>query len=185
MDELHNDAKVANILHCPLENVEKNLETIYSALANRACLTSEVACGVLGTIGIETASTFQPVCEAFWLDETARAKYYDSTAYGKLDPDTKQRYYGRGFIQRTWKSGYLASGQALKLPLLQQPDLLLRPDCAAADLALFWATKTGLIHACTVHDWYEVRRLVSGGYPEASRLASTCHALFVLSGKPF
>ena len=48
---------------------------------------------VLATVEWETNKTFQPVREAYWLNEDwrrAHLKYYP--------------YYGRGFVQLTWKS---------------------------------------------------------------------------------
>ena len=180
-DELHNPDLVAKIIHCPRSAVTKNLEVIYSALNRRGMLTTDIAIGVLGTIAIETASTFEPVAEAYWLGQAARWLYYDKTAYAKVDPVTHQRYYGRGFVQRTWKSGYSASGQILKLPLLEHPDLLLQPNHAADDLALFFFQKPGLQAACIRHDWRQVRHLVSGGYSEVLRLIDICQRLLAIS----
>jgi len=180
-DLLHNPSAVAKVLSCPVEAVRDNLELIYSALNNCAILSTEVAIGVLGTVAIETASTFRPVAEAFWMSEEKRKVYFDRTCYGKVDATTGQRYYGRGFIQRTWKSGYEYSGKILQLPLLYHPDMLLQPDHAAADLALFWTSKSPLVPACLRHDWYAVRRLVSGGYPEVERLQSICSELIKIS----
>jgi hypothetical protein len=180
-DQLHNPSVVAKILSCPVNAVRDNLELIYAALNNSGILTSDVAIGVLGTIAIETASTFRPVEEAFWLPLKKRNAYFDKTAYGQVDLVTGQRYFGRGFVQRTWKSGYETSGKILQLPLLNHPEMLLQPAHAAADLALFWISKSALVPSCLRHDWYAVRRLVSGGFPEITRLQQICEALLKIS----
>ncbi len=48
------------------------------------------------------------------------------------------RYRGRGLFQLTTKDNYRLAGQALALPLVEKPDLLLSPDVAALTAAHFW-----------------------------------------------
>ncbi|MFB5082495.1 glycoside hydrolase family 19 protein, partial [Raoultella sp. C349492] len=48
------------------------------------------------------------------------------------------RYRGRGPIQTTFKNNYRATGIALGLDLLDQPDLLLEPTPGARAAAWFW-----------------------------------------------
>lgn len=40
-------------------------------------------------------------------------------------------YYGRGDVQLTWYENYKKMGELLGLPLLEQPELALRPDISA------------------------------------------------------
>lgn len=71
---------------------------------------------VLATIKWETADTFQPVTE------------YGSQKYLK-----SKRYYpfiGRGYIQLTWKENYRKFGVALKLDLVNNPELANEPENA-------------------------------------------------------
>lgn len=51
----------------------------------------------LGTTYHETAQTMQPI------EEYGKGKTYP---YGKMDPETKQTYYGRGYVQLTWRDNY-------------------------------------------------------------------------------
>lgn len=84
----------------------------------------------LATADIETAHTFQPVREAYWLSEGWRKKnlrYYP--------------HYGRGLVQITWLKNYQwldkASAEAgLTKPgeILANLDLAMRPDIAALAL---------------------------------------------------
>lgn len=48
--------------------------------------------------------------------------------YGRPDPRTGQRYYGRGWVQLTYHQQYRMAGERLGLPLLTQPELALQPD---------------------------------------------------------
>ena len=160
---MHDPVAVSKAIECPLAAVSANLAFILDALNTRGILSSEVAIGVLATTAVETAHQFKPVSEAYWLSEAAREHYFDNTAYGKVDPETGQRYYGRGFVQRTWKAGYQESANKLHLDCVNHPDLLLQPVNAAADMALFFAEKPGLVDACNSRNWVKVRKLVNGG----------------------
>jgi len=76
----------------------------------------------LATAKWETAGTMQPVREAFWLSENWRRlnlRYYP--------------YYGRGYVQLTWKSNYQRQSQADRtgIDLVTNPDVALQPEIAA------------------------------------------------------
>lgn len=68
---------------------------------------------MLGTVKWETAHTMQPIAEY------GRGRGY---AYGVPDPVTGQTYYGRGFVQLTWKRNYDVMGKLLKVDLVNRPD---------------------------------------------------------------
>jgi putative chitinase len=163
MSKLRDPQAVAAATGCPDEHVSAALPALINGLTEQGILDPYVLIGLLATIPVETAHLFTPVAEAFWLPNLARLRYYDTTDYGKVDPLSGQRYYGRGYIQRTWSTAYLNDGKALGVDLYHHPDLLLQPDIAARDAALFWKQKPGLMAACTQHNWHEVRRLVNGG----------------------
>jgi predicted chitinase len=52
---------------------------------------------MLATTMHESASTMQPI------EEYGHGKGME---YGKIDPETGQVYYGRGFVQTTWRDNY-------------------------------------------------------------------------------
>lgn len=123
---------------------------------------------MLATVAIETAHTFQPVREAFWLDEDWRRnnlRYYP--------------FYGRGFVQLTWLSNYQEAGTEIGIDLVDNPDLAMDPQYAADILAWFWATH-GIGQIATAHDWAEVRRRVQGGDAGLSELVSHANCLLAL-----
>lgn len=76
---------------------------------------------VLATTQHETANSFQPVKEAYYLRDKAEAyrktlKYYP--------------YYGRGYVQLTWKNNYETYGHLIGIDLVNNPDLALQPEVA-------------------------------------------------------
>jgi len=74
---------------------------------------------VLGTVDWETGHTFQPVREAFWKNEAWRK------AHLRYFP-----YYGRGYVQLTWKANYQVYGKKLNIDLVGNPDLAMLPENA-------------------------------------------------------
>lgn len=72
---------------------------------------------VLATVQWETAQTFKPVRESFWKSEDWRKnhlRYYP--------------YYGRGYVQLTWKNNYQKYSQILRVDLVSNPDLAMDPN---------------------------------------------------------
>ena len=52
-----------------------------------------------------------------------------------------EKFHGRGFIQLTGRDNYRMAQDALKIPLLQQPELAERPDIAAKIAIWYWMTR--------------------------------------------
>lgn len=67
---------------------------------------------VLATVEWETARTFKPVREAFWLSEDWRK---ENLLYFP--------FYGRGFVQITWEKNYKKYSDILEIDLVGMPDL--------------------------------------------------------------
>lgn len=74
---------------------------------------------VLATTEWETAQTFKPVREAFWHDEDWRRTHL------RYFP-----YYGRGYVQLTWKNNYAKYANILGIDLVNNPDLAMKPNVA-------------------------------------------------------
>lgn len=125
---------------------------------------NSLACAI-ATIAIETASTFEPVREAFWLTEAwrrANLRYYP--------------YYGRGYIQLTWDYNYLSAGQFAGIDLVTNPDKAMEPRTAAKIFAWYWKTRN-LQESADKKDWAEVRRRVQGAYAGLDRLTQIVNEL--------
>lgn len=75
---------------------------------------------ILATTKWETAHTMKPVKEAYWLSEAWRRK--NLTRY--------YPYYGRGFVQLTWKSNYEWASKKFGVDFVNNPELALDPKWA-------------------------------------------------------
>lgn len=76
---------------------------------------------MLATVKHECAGTWQPI------EENGKGA---GKAYGKVDNVTGKAYYGRGYVQLTWKDNYREIGAALGLDLVNRPELALQSDTA-------------------------------------------------------
>lgn len=112
---------------------------------------------VLATTEWETAQTFKPVREAFWLSEEWRRnnlRYYP--------------YYGRGFVQITWDYNYKKSSDILGVDLVKNPDLAMNPNIAL--FILVYGFKTGAFTGRKITDYitqqsvdfYHARQCING-----------------------
>jgi predicted chitinase len=88
---------------------------------------------VLATVEHETAKKFLPVKESFYLGEVAGEKHRKTLRY--------YPYYGRGYVQLTWKYNYAKYGQILNKDLVGNPDLAL--DAEVSLFVLVHGFKTG------------------------------------------
>jgi putative chitinase len=101
---------------------------------------------------------------------------------GNTEDGDGWKYHGRGIIQLTGKDNYLFCGQALKLDLMDNPDLLLEPMNAMLSAGWFW-NKRGLNAAADVSSWEEVTRKINGGVLGLDdRIAKITKALQILEG---
>lgn len=111
----------------------------------------------LATVEHETNRTWRPVREAYWLSESWRSS---NLRYAP--------YYGRGYVQITWKTNYQRFEKILDIPLTQQPDLALQEDVALK--ILFLGLKHGSFTGYKLSDFIvtslnfarDARRTVNG-----------------------
>lgn len=133
---------------------------------------------VLATAWHETAGTMQPI------PEYGRGR---NKPYGLPDAATGEVYYGRGFVQLTWRENYERLGRRLGLKLLEDPAIALDPRHAAAIMCVGMAE--GLFTGKALGDYFDAdtddpinaRRIVNGtdkakliaGYHEKALRAMT------------
>lgn len=132
----------------------------------------ESCAAALGTIAIETASSFQPVAEAYYLGANAESWRRANLRY--------YPFYGRGFIQLTWEGNYQSVGDRIGVDLVDDPGSAMEPQTAALIFADYWryhGRENLILEACNRRDWRVVRRLVQGGDAGLLRLIQVCEDL--------
>jgi len=118
--------------------------------------TSQIAY-ILATVQHETANTFRPVREGLNVSENwrkANLRYYP--------------YYGRGYVQITWKNNYQKFGDLVGVDLVLQPDLALRADISM--FILLFGMKHGSFTGMSLNnfcrngetDFIRARKVING-----------------------
>jgi putative chitinase len=94
---------------------------------------------------------------------TAQQSGYEGRAdLGNTVPGDGSKYRGRGLIQITGRTNYVACGEALALDLVNQPTLLEQPQYATMSAAWFWSTR-GLNTLADQGQFVKITRLINGG----------------------
>ena len=133
----------------------------------------ESCAAACATIAIETANTWRPVEEAFWVPQPARDAYYNDTTKHAPYAGGGVKYHGRGYIQLTHDYNYARYGYA------DNPEALLEPGPAADVFGRYWASHGSATYA-EPHDWRRCRGSVVGQVvnpPGWERLASIADML--------
>lgn len=126
---------------------ERNIELIKAACVVQGLTLNTQIAYVLATADHETAHTMQPVEEAFYLGQKAAA-YRRRLRYWP--------FYGRGFVQLTWRANYLKFSDILTCDLLRHPELALDPERAATIMA--YGFKHGSFTGACLEDFVYARR---------------------------
>ncbi|WP_239469744.1 glycoside hydrolase family 19 protein [Archangium violaceum] len=102
--------------------------------------------------------------ELRYMEELASGEAYEGRKdLGNTQTGDGRRYKGRGPIQLTGRSNYRAAGDALGLPLEQQPELAAQPDVGFRVAAWFWRSRE-LSALADAGNFREVTRRINGGY---------------------
>src|SRR5580765_8676464 len=113
----------------------------------------------LGTTQWETGHTIQPI------EEYGKGS---GKSYGVPDPETGQTYYGRGYVQLTWRENYQKMSAPTGCDLDHEPHLALKPDIAAVimfdgmEKGTFTGKKQADYFNPSVTDWTNARRIING-----------------------
>jgi len=123
---------------------------------------------VFGTIQLENGRTFKPIAEI---------GHGQGHNYGIPDPVTGQTYYGRGFVQITFKKNYGTMARLLNIDLVNKPDLALDLNVAVQIILIgmtrgvFTGRKLSDYFNSTTEDWIKARNIVNGKLDRASDIA--------------
>lgn len=99
---------------------------------------------VLATVQWETNATFEPVAEAYYEPNAEEWRKENLSYYP---------FYGRGYVQLTWKSNYEYYGTLLGVNLVTTPDLAMQPNNAL--FVLVHGFKTGVFTGRSITDYID------------------------------
>jgi len=142
---------------------------------------------ILATAWHEVKKTMQPIEE----DGKGVGKpygiylKYEKDKKGKHIPytNTKNLFYGRGLVQLTWYELYEKIGKALKLDLLNKPELAL--DLTISVNIMFYGMFKGVFTGKKLSDYFNIytndpigaRRIING--KDCNELIATYHTKFL------
>ena len=116
-----------------------------------------------------------------WGPTTAQARYEGRADLGNTVAGDGSKYRGRGLIQITGRANYKACGEALALDLINEPELLEKPQHACMSAAWFWASR-GLSTLADAGQFDKITQRINGGQNGAAdRQALYAKALKVLA----
>lgn len=101
---------------------------------------------ILGTAIHETASTMEPI------EEYGKGK---TRPYGVADPISGKVYYGRGYVQITWRDNYERFSKELKVDLVNKPEMALRKGVALS--IMFIGMKKGMFTGKKLEDYFYIK----------------------------
>lgn len=132
----------------------------------------------LGTAWHETAFTMQPIKE--FGGPRYFTQMYDVTGKrpklardnGNVNPGDGAKFFGRGYVQLTWRANYRRAGAKLGIDLEGNPDRALEPEIAAkimrAGMEQGWFTGKSFASylpsngVASIAQFIEARRIING-----------------------
>ena len=128
---------------------------------------------ILATMLWETNRTCRPVKEAYWLTERWRKnnlRYYP--------------YYGRSYIQITWKAAYQKFSDLLGVDMVKNPDLALESKYAA--FIIVYGMKNGTFTGKKLSDYISKKKIdfrrarkIVNGLDKAKKIAKIAESIAI------
>ena len=116
-----------------------------------------------------------------WGPTVSQTRYEGRSDLGNTVAGDGSKYRGRGLIQITGRANYKACGEALALDLINEPELLEKPQHACMSAAWFWASR-GLSTLADAGQFDKITQRINGGQNGAAdRQALYAKALKVLA----
>ena len=150
------------------------MNAIFSAFETKGVDDKRWQAYMLATVYHECAQTMQPIKEygsaAYFKNmyDITGARPALARANGNIAVGDGAKYYGRGYVQLTWKNNYKRAGVYLGIDLVANPDLALLPDNAAQIMCIgmldgwFTGKKLGDYLTAQKTDWVNARRIING-----------------------
>lgn len=133
---------------------------------------------ILATVHWETAKRFEPVREAYYLPFAEQ----DRERWRQKHLARYYPYYGRGYIQITWKTNYQWLAEITEVDVVSNPDLALQREVALQALVRGmlegqFGRPLGRYFTATKADWVGARGSVNG-QDRAEAIAKVAQAYY-------
>ncbi|WP_312076611.1 hypothetical protein [Chryseobacterium sp.] len=173
---------LSNLVKVSLRRMFKSISEYYSN-EKRCCNKYHIAY-MLATAKHETGNTFDPVEEANWLSWNARKKYFEEMYDVVLGKNEKRRkmandngntkegdgakYYGRGYVQLTWKNNYQKMQDKFGVNLVDNRSNALNHELAVkimiygSEKGIFTGVKLSNYISESKKDYVNARRVING-----------------------
>jgi putative chitinase len=162
-----------------IERATEYLPVIEAAMAEFDINTPSRQAAFLAQIGHESGGLRYTT--EIWGPTPAQVRYEGRKDLGNVRPGDGARFKGRGLIQTTGRDNYNATGRALGVDLISQPELLAAPELAARSAAWYWQSR-GLNALADAGDFRRITLRINGGTNgQAERVALHAKALEVLA----
>jgi len=133
------------------------------------------------------ATTYHETAQRMWpIEEYGKGS---GKSYGKPDPETKQTYYGRGFVQLTWRDNYhkatvnlsLSGDRDIEWHAEKALDLIIASRIMSRGMAEGWFTgkKLGDFFNATKDDPYGARIIINNDVSKTGKLVEGYHDAFL------
>lgn len=133
------------------------------------------------------ATTYHETAKTMWpIEEYGKGS---GKSYGKKDPETGQTYYGRGFVQLTWRENYhnatielsLTGDRDLEYHAEMALDLTIASQIMFRGMAEGWFTnkKLGQYFNATKDDPVNARAIINNDVSKNGKLIAGYHAKFL------
>jgi predicted chitinase len=139
------------------ERVEQLTRSLNSAMAEAGIKTPKQQAAFVAQLAHESGGFKH-------MEELASGAAYEGRRdLGNTQPGDGQRFKGRGPIQLTGRANYRAAGEALGLPLEQNPEMVANPEVGMRVAAWYWKSRN-LNSLAEAGDFAGVTRRINGGY---------------------
>jgi putative chitinase len=149
--------KLAAIMpHSTAENRERFIGPLNDAMAEFSINTPKRMAAFLAQVAHESGSL------RYVREIASGAAYEGRRDLGNNQPGDGRRFRGRGLIQVTGRANYESCGKALRLDLIERPELLENPIEACRSAAWFWSTH-GCNELADAGEFGAITRKINGG----------------------
>lgn len=156
-----NAKELALCTNARIDRAAEWLPSIVDAMAEFEINTPARQAAFLAQIGHESGGLHWTV--EIWGPTDAQRRYEGRKDLGNTQIGDGYRFRGRGLLQTTGRANYKATGEALGVELIAEPERLGTPPLAARSAGWYWQ-RHRLNELADAGDFRLITRRINGGY---------------------